>query len=142
MDLQFLVVFLHVQLLGPSRFPVLPALHSMRKLTMMTQTLKIPPHLVRSRIEMFLSLCVHSLLTQDDDDATPGATDLRNNRRRMNELPRRDTSSSYQTSYGDPSAKIWGLYLSQAEKYDKEHSETWSENTNGVLVFVSRILSK
>ncbi|KAI0268472.1 hypothetical protein BGY98DRAFT_895452, partial [Russula aff. rugulosa BPL654] len=29
----------------------------------------------------------------------------------------------------------WGLYLSQAEKIDKEHSESWTANTDGVLVF-------
>jgi hypothetical protein len=145
MDLQFPVVALHalhVQPLGPSmhpRFPVVPALHSMRILTMTTQTLKRAPHLVRSRIRLYFSLCVHSPLTQDVDDAIPGARASRNNRSRMNERPR---SSSFQSSsYGNPSAKIWGLYLSQAEKIDKEHSETWSENTNGVLVFVSRFLS-
>jgi hypothetical protein len=39
-------------------------------------------------------------------------------------------------SHGDPTSKIWGLYLSQAEKIDKEHSESWTANTDGVLVFV------
>jgi hypothetical protein len=54
----------------------------------------------------------------------------------MNNIPRRDTGLTGQTLYGDPSAKIWGLYLSQAEKYDKEHCESWTANTDGVLVFV------
>ena len=50
---------------------------------------------------------------------------------------RRDTSlTTTPTLHGDPSSKIWGLYLSQAEKIDKEHSESWTANTDGVLVFV------
>ena len=55
----------------------------------------------------------------------------------MSDLHRRDTSlTTTQTLSGDPSSKIWGLYLSQAEKFDKEHSESWTANTEGVLVFV------
>jgi hypothetical protein len=54
----------------------------------------------------------------------------------MSDLHRRDTSLTNQTPYGDPRSKIWGLYLSQAEKFDKEHSESWTANTDGVLVFV------
>lgn len=42
----------------------------------------------------------------------------------------------YQTSCSDTSAKIRGLYLSQAKKLDKEHSGSWIENVEGVLVFV------
>jgi hypothetical protein len=49
---------------------------------------------------------------------------------------RRDTGLTGQTVYSDPSAKIWNLYLSQAEKFDKDHSESWTANTDGVLVFV------
>ena len=52
------------------------------------------------------------------------------------DLRRRDTGPFGQAQYGDPSAKIWGLYLSLAEKFDKEHSESWAGNTDGVLVFV------
>jgi hypothetical protein len=37
---------------------------------------------------------------------------------------------------GDPPEKILGLYLAQAEKSDKENSESWRANTDGVLVFV------
>jgi hypothetical protein len=87
-----------------------------------------------------LSLCVHSPLTQDVGDAIPGARASMNNR--MNEQPRRDTYSFQPPPYGNPSAKIWGLYLSRAEKTDKGVLETWSDITNGVLVLVSRFLSK
>ena len=56
--------------------------------------------------------------------------------------PRKDTTrtslATTQILHGDPSSKIWGLYLSQAEKIDKEHSESWTANTDGVLVFVRR----
>ena len=54
----------------------------------------------------------------------------------MNDLRRRDTGPFGQAQYGDPSARIWGLYLSVAEKFDKAHSDSWSGNTDGVLVFV------
>ena len=57
----------------------------------------------------------------------------------MSGLHRRDTTA--QTLYADPSSKIWGLYLSQAEKFDKEHSKSWTANTEGVLVFVRHNLS-
>ena len=52
----------------------------------------------------------------------------------MSHLHRRDTSQTLDG--GDPSSKIWGLYLSQAERIDKEHSDSWTANTDGVLVFV------
>jgi len=58
----------------------------------------------------------------------------------MNDPQRRDTGLTGQTLYSDPSAKIWGLYLSQAEKFDKEHSDSWTANTDGVLVFVRQCL--
>jgi hypothetical protein len=50
----------------------------------------------------------------------------------MSGLHRRDTN----LSGGNPSSKIWGLYLSQAAKVDKEHSDIWIGNTDSVLVFV------
>lgn len=53
----------------------------------------------------------------------------------MSDFHRRDTGPLGQAQYGDPSAKIWGLYLSLAEKFDKEHGDSWSGNTDGVLVF-------
>lgn len=48
----------------------------------------------------------------------------------------RDSSLSSQTPYSHPSSKFWGLYLSQAERIDKEQSDSWTANTDGVLVFV------
>ena len=54
----------------------------------------------------------------------------------MGDLHRRDTGPLGQAQYGDPSAKIWGLYLSLAEKFDKGHGDSWTGNTDGVLVFV------
>jgi hypothetical protein len=38
--------------------------------------------------------------------------------------------------YGDPSRKVWGLALTQSDKQDKEMTEGWRDDTNGVLVFV------
>ncbi|KAI9511939.1 hypothetical protein F5148DRAFT_184342 [Russula earlei] len=54
---------------------------------------------------------------------------------------RRDTGLTGQTMYSDPSAKIWGLYLSQAEKFDKDHSDSWTANLDGVLVFTGLLFA-
>ncbi len=68
-----------------------------------------------------------------DDGYASGSTRTPTFGRVMSDLHRRDTSL---TTLGDPSSKIWGLYLSQAGKFDKEHSESWTANTEGVLFFV------
>ena len=39
-------------------------------------------------------------------------------------------------NYGDSSDKLFSVYLSQAEKFDKESSESWKGDTEGILVFV------
>ena len=39
-------------------------------------------------------------------------------------------------NYGDSSDKIFSVYLSQADKFDKEQSESWKGDTEGILVFV------
>jgi hypothetical protein len=54
----------------------------------------------------------------------------------VNNPHRRDTGLTSQTLDSDPSAKFWNLYLTQAERIDKDHSESWTANTDGVLVFV------
>ncbi|KAF8269479.1 hypothetical protein EI94DRAFT_1799154 [Lactarius quietus] len=36
---------------------------------------------------------------------------------------------------GDPSDKMWLMYLSEAEKHDKDISDAWKDDANGVLVF-------
>jgi hypothetical protein len=54
----------------------------------------------------------------------------------MSELYRRDTNLDQTQHDGDPSSKIWGLYLTHAAKVDKEHSNIWIGNTDSVLVFV------
>ncbi|KAI0264163.1 hypothetical protein BC834DRAFT_273896 [Gloeopeniophorella convolvens] len=40
-----------------------------------------------------------------------------------------------QVPYGDPAARIWGVYLARAERVDKEQSERWTSNTDGILIF-------
>ncbi|KAN0127564.1 hypothetical protein V8E53_014652, partial [Lactarius tabidus] len=52
----------------------------------------------------------------------------------MNDLHRKEPGPIGQAN-GDPPEKILGLYLAQAEKSDKENSESWRANTDGVLVF-------
>ena len=58
----------------------------------------------------------------------------------MDYLHRQEPSPKGQAKSGppkrDPPEKILGLYLSEAEKSDKENSESWRANTDGVLVFV------
>ena len=39
-------------------------------------------------------------------------------------------------NYGDPSDKLFFIYLAQADKFDKEQSESWNGDTEGILVFV------
>ncbi|KAH9957142.1 hypothetical protein BC827DRAFT_722637 [Russula dissimulans] len=75
---------------------------------------------------------IEEKVSQDD---VFGRAQSPTSRQVMNDLQRRDTGLTGQTMYSDPSAKIWGLYLSQAEKFDKEHSDSWTANTDGVLVF-------
>jgi len=40
-------------------------------------------------------------------------------------------------NYGDPSGRLWMMYLTEAEKEDKEITENWKGDTDGILVFVS-----
>ncbi len=39
-------------------------------------------------------------------------------------------------NYGDSSDRLFSVYLSQADKFDKEQSESWKGDTEGILVFV------
>lgn len=41
-------------------------------------------------------------------------------------------------NYGDPSDQLFSVYLAQADKFDKEQSESWKGDTEGILVFVCR----
>ncbi|KAI0268953.1 hypothetical protein BGY98DRAFT_324556 [Russula aff. rugulosa BPL654] len=43
--------------------------------------------------------------------------------------------NSDEGNYGDPSDKIFSVYLAQADKFDKEQSESWKGDTEGILVF-------
>ena len=40
-------------------------------------------------------------------------------------------------NYGDPSGRLWMMYLTEAEKEDKEITESWRGDAEGILVFVS-----
>ena len=40
-------------------------------------------------------------------------------------------------NYGDPSGRLWMMYLTEAEKEDKEITESWQGDADGILVFVS-----
>ena len=43
--------------------------------------------------------------------------------------------------YGDSSDAVWSMYLTEAEKQDKDEVESWKGDTDGILVFVSSTLS-
>ncbi|KAH8987106.1 hypothetical protein EDB86DRAFT_3082477 [Lactarius hatsudake] len=50
----------------------------------------------------------------------------------------REDNSKTQTSaenYGDPSDKLWSMYLTEAKKEDDQITRNLTEDTNGVLVF-------
>ena len=40
-------------------------------------------------------------------------------------------------NYADPSGKLWSMYLTEAKKRDDQVTNNWTEDTGGVLVFVS-----
>ena len=40
-------------------------------------------------------------------------------------------------NYGDPSGRLWMMYLTEAEKEDKEITESWKGDAEGILLFVS-----
>ena len=39
--------------------------------------------------------------------------------------------------YGDSSDTVWSMYLTSAEKQDKDITESWKRDTDGIIVFVS-----
>ncbi|KAH9035435.1 hypothetical protein EDB84DRAFT_1224236 [Lactarius hengduanensis] len=41
--------------------------------------------------------------------------------------------------YGDPSDGLWSMYLTEAEKQDKDVTESWKGDTEGILVFTAAI---
>lgn len=43
--------------------------------------------------------------------------------------------------FTDSSSTLFSLYLSHAEKHDKEQAESWKAGADGILVFVRRISS-
>ena len=40
-------------------------------------------------------------------------------------------------NYGDSSGRLWMMYLTKAEKDDKEIAQNWKEEADKILVFVS-----
>ena len=49
-------------------------------------------------------------------------------------------TSGFGSSFTDSSSTLFSLYLSHAEKYDKDQSETWKAGAEGTLLFVRSIL--
>ena len=43
--------------------------------------------------------------------------------------------------YGDSSDTVWSMYLTSAEKQDKDITESWKRDTDGIILFVSPIPS-
>jgi hypothetical protein len=41
-----------------------------------------------------------------------------------------------QAEYTDSSSALFSLYLSHAEKYDRDQTESWKAGADGILVFV------
>ncbi|KAI9445860.1 hypothetical protein BJY52DRAFT_1156818, partial [Lactarius psammicola] len=62
----------------------------------------------------------------------------------VNDRPHRNTAASHIADnsdpqrgekYGDSSDGLWSMYLTEAEKQDKEVIESWKGDTEGILVF-------
>ena len=49
-------------------------------------------------------------------------------------------TSELDSSFTDSSSTLFSLYLSHAEKYDKDQTETWKAGAEGILVFVCSTL--
>ncbi|KAI9467376.1 hypothetical protein BJY52DRAFT_66140 [Lactarius psammicola] len=47
----------------------------------------------------------------------------------------RDTDPQRGENYGDSSGRLWTMYLTEAEKEDKEITDSWKGDTDGILVF-------
>ncbi|KAI9467375.1 hypothetical protein BJY52DRAFT_66137 [Lactarius psammicola] len=47
----------------------------------------------------------------------------------------RDTDAQWVENYGDSSGRLWMMYLTKAEKVDKEITEGWKGEADGILVF-------
>lgn len=45
-------------------------------------------------------------------------------------------SPSSHAKYAAPDARIWGMYLEEAEAEDKELMEPWNKDLDSLLVFV------
>ena len=43
--------------------------------------------------------------------------------------------------FTDSSSTLFSLYLSHAERHDKDQAEGWKEGANGILVFVRSLTS-
>jgi hypothetical protein len=53
----------------------------------------------------------------------------------------RFTSASPYAKYAAPDARIWGLYLEEAEAEDRELMEPWNKDLDSLLIFVCRTLA-
>ncbi|KAH9164082.1 hypothetical protein EDB89DRAFT_2078275 [Lactarius sanguifluus] len=47
----------------------------------------------------------------------------------------RDTDAQRGENYGDSSGRLWTMYLTEAEEQDKEITESWKGEAEGILVF-------
>jgi hypothetical protein len=116
--------YVHFRRVGPSCQPSVERLcHRGKFLSRRTRLYSLP----------FLFICPFSPQIKDDRLAGIQSPIIEHI---MNNPLRRETGRTSQTAYSDPSAKIWDLYLSEAKRIDKDHSESWTANTDGVLVFV------
>jgi hypothetical protein len=52
------------------------------------------------------------------------------------------TASDRDPSHDAAAGRLWSVYISEAEKYDKELVESWKNNMEGMLIFVSNVFSE
>ncbi|KAF8257731.1 hypothetical protein EI94DRAFT_1817065 [Lactarius quietus] len=41
------------------------------------------------------------------------------------------------SNYGDPSGKLWSMYLTESKKEDSQMTKNWTRDTSGLLIFAS-----
>jgi Family of unknown function (DUF6535) len=55
----------------------------------------------------------------------------------IHERVHRISDKPQESIYDDPSAKIWSIYLSEADRHDKALAQGWSDEMDSILIFVS-----
>jgi hypothetical protein len=89
----------------------------------------MPWHLL---LEQIFSHAPRPLLTTMSSERSPSSLEKGRQFRRG-----RSSSSTSSAAHEDAvAAKLWAIYVSEAEKYDRGLVESWKSDMEGILIFV------